>query len=64
MGGQGLHLRLLDHLGRSSEAKNSRNPKQSKVTEGLNDRLTVRWMDRWTDKAECRVTWLATKKES
>ena len=42
-GGQGLYLRSLDHLGRSSEAKNRKNPKKVKCdgrTDGPTDRRT------------------------
>ena len=40
MGGQGLYLKSLDHLGRSSEAKDRKNPKKVKC-DGQ--------MDGWTD---------------
>ena len=45
-GGQGPQLRSPDNFGRSSEAKNPKNPKKVKW-----DRRT----DRRTDKAGCRV---------
>ena len=43
VGGQGLYLRLLNHLGRSSEAKDRKNKKKHKKCDG--------WMDGPTDKA-------------
>ena len=55
-GGQGLYLRSLDHLGRSSEAKDRKTPKKVKC-DGRTDRQT----DGWTDKAWCRVAKHATK---
>ena len=39
VGGQGLYMRSLDHLGRSSEAKNRKNPKKVKC-DGRTDRRT------------------------
>ena len=45
-GGQGSHSRSLDHLGRSSEAKDRKNPKKVKCDGPTDGR---------TDKAECRV---------
>ena len=43
-GGQGPYLRSLDHLGRSSEAKNHRNPQKVKC-DGRNDIQTDRQTD-------------------
>ena len=61
-GGQGLYSRSLDHLGRSSEAKDCKNPKKVKCdgpTDGRTDRQTDGPTDRrtngLTDKAGCRV---------
>ena len=45
VGGQGLYLRSLDHLGGNSEAKNRRNPKKVKC-DGRTDRQTDRQTDR------------------
>ena len=50
-GGQGLYLRSLDHLGRSSEAKDRKKPKKVKCDGRTNGRTE----DRRTDKADCRV---------
>ena len=47
-GGQGLYLRSLDHLGRSREAKDRKNPKKVKC-DGWTDGLTDRWADQRTD---------------
>ena len=55
VGGRGPYLRSLDHLGRSSEAKNRKNPKKVKC-DGPTDRRT--------DKAGCRVAKHATKNQS
>ena len=49
-GGQGPYLRPLHHLGRSSEAKDRKNPKKVKC-DGPTDGRT----DGRTDKAGCRV---------
>ena len=56
VGGQGLYLRSLDHLGRSSEAKDHKNPKKVKCdgrtdgpTDGRTDRRTDGQTDRRTD---------------
>ena len=49
-GGQGQYLRSLEHLGRSSEAKDRKNIKKVKF-DGATDGPT----DRRTDKAGCRV---------
>ena len=46
-------MRSPYHLGRSSEAKNRKNPKKVKC-DGPKDGLT----DRQTDKAGCRVAWV------
>ena len=58
VGGQGLFLRSLDHLGRSSEAKDRKKQKKVKC-DGPTDQRTNGPMDqrtdRWTDKAGCRV---------
>ena len=43
-GGQGLYLKSLNHLGRSSEAKNRKNPKKVKC-DGRIDRRTSRPTD-------------------
>ena len=45
-GGQGLYLRSLNHLGRSSEAKDRKNSKKVKCD---------RWTDRRTDGPTKRV---------
>ena len=47
-GGQELYLRSLDHLGRSSEAKDRKNPKKVKC-DGPTDGRTDRRTDRRTD---------------
>ena len=47
-GGQELYLRSLDHLGRSSEAKDRENPKKVKC-DGRTDGRTDGWTDRRTD---------------
>ena len=49
-GGQGLYLWSLDHLDRSSEAIDRKNPKKVKC-----DGRTNRPTDQRTDKAGCRV---------
>ena len=54
-GGQGLYLRSLHHLGRSSEAKDCKNPKKVKCDRRM-DRQTNGPTDQWTNKAGCRVT--------
>ena len=57
-GGQGLYLRSLNHLGRSSEAKDRKNPKKVKYdgwTDGRTDGPTDGQTDGRTDKAGCRV---------
>ena len=41
-GGQGLYLRSLDHLGRSSEAKDRKNPKKVKCDGPTNRKVTYR----------------------
>ena len=46
-GGQGLYLRSLDHLGKSSEVKDRK--------EGKDDRQTDRQIDGWTDGPTKRV---------
>ena len=48
-GGQGPYFRSLDHLGRSSEAKNGKNPKKVK-RDGPTDRPTDGWTDGRTDQ--------------
>ena len=51
-GGQGPYFRSLDHLGRSSEAKNRKSPKKVKCdgpTDGQTDGRTNGWMDGQTD---------------
>ena len=53
-GGQGPYLRLLDHLGRSSEAKDRKKTKKVKC-DGWTDRLKDGRTDGPTDKAGCRV---------
>ena len=57
-GGQGLYIRSLDHLGRSSEAKDRKKTNKVKwdgrtdqPTDGSTNRLT----DQGTNKAGCRV---------
>ena len=52
--GQGLYLRSLYHLGRSSEAKDRKNPRKVKCDRRMDGR-TDRRTDRRTDKAGCRV---------
>ena len=52
VGGQGPYLRSLDHLGRSSEAKDRKNPKKVKCdgrTDGQTDRQTDRRTNGPTD---------------
>ena len=49
-GGQGPYLRSLHHLGRSSEAKNRKNPKTCKCDGPMDGR-----MDRPTNKASGKV---------
>ena len=49
-GGQGPYLRSLDHLGRSSEAKDRKNPKKVKC-DGRTDRQMDRRTNRRTNKA-------------
>ena len=41
-GGQGLYLRSLDHLGRSSEAKDRNNPKKVKCDGQIDERTDGR----------------------
>ena len=49
-------MRSLDHLGRSSEAKNRKKPKKEKC-DGPADRPTDRWTDRPTKRGvESRST--------
>ena len=48
-GGQGLYLRSLDHLGRSSEPKDRKNPKKVKC-DGPTDRRTDGRTDGPTDR--------------
>ena len=58
VGGQGLNLRSLDHLGRSSEAKDGKNPKKVKC-DGPTDRPTDGQTDRPTKRViESRCTQL------
>ena len=48
MGGQGLYLRSFDHLGRSSEDKDRKNPKKGKcdgLTDGQTDGPTKRGVE-------------------
>ena len=48
MGGQGLYLRSFDHLGRSSEDKDRKNPKKGKcdgLTDGQTDGPTKRGIE-------------------
>ncbi|MEE3021028.1 MAG: hypothetical protein VX367_00175 [SAR324 cluster bacterium] len=52
--GRGGYLRSPDHLGRSSEAKDRKNPKKVKC-DRRTDRRTDGPTDRRTDKAGCRV---------
>ena len=54
VGGQGLYLRSLLHLGRSSEAKDRKNPKKVKC-DGLTDRGTDGPTDGRTDGPTKRV---------
>ena len=42
VGGQELYLRSLDHLGRSSEAKNRKNPKKVKCDRRTDGRTNGR----------------------
>ena len=44
VGGQGLYLWSLNHLGRSSEVKDRKNPKKVKC-DGWMDRPMDQWMD-------------------
>ena len=67
-GGQGLYLRLIDHMGRSSEAKyHKKKPKNKKKsvtdrpTDGPTDQRTKGWTNGRTDKAGCRVARHGTK---
>ena len=53
-GGQGLYLRSLKHLGRSSVANDSKNKKKVKW-DGPMDIPMDRQTDGRTDKAGCRV---------
>ena len=53
-GGQVPYLRPLHHLGRSSKAKDRKNPKKVKC-DGRTDGRTDRRTDGPTDKAGCRV---------
>ena len=53
-GGQGPYFRSLDHLGRSSKAKNRKNGKKLKC-DGRTDGRTDGRRDGRTDKAGCRV---------
>ena len=53
-GGQGPYLRSLHHLGRSSEAKDRKNPKKVKC-DGPTDGRTDRWTDQRTDGPTKRV---------
>ena len=53
-GGQGPDLRSVEHLGRSSIAKNPINAEKVKC-DGPTDRRTDGRIDRRTDKAGCRV---------
>ena len=48
VGGQGLYLRSFDHLGRSSEDKDRKNPKKGKcdgLTDGQTDGPTKRGVE-------------------
>ena len=70
MGGQGPYWRSVEHLDRSSEAKNPQNAKKVKC-DGWTDRQTDGWtdgqMDGWTNQptniAGCRVAKHATISE-
>ena len=55
VGGQGLYLRSLNHLGRSSEAKDHQNPKKVKC-DGRRDRWTYGPTNGRTDGPTDRLT--------
>ena len=60
-GGQGPYLRSIDHLGRSSEAKDCKNQKKVKCngrTDGQTDRRTDKPTGERTDRQTDRQSWV------